>query len=512
MREMFLLFAFLVIPCQGNVFDNLPYGAFGRPTLNDAIKSLELKFENLSNQFDKEISDKQTKIEHLTSKLIQNHVAIEQLTLRVDQKDSEIHRLTIEMNNLKAMFDYQDDDGSPPSLESHSQVNKANMKEFSTKQDHFVLKNKTLEQRVEHLEDLSRTQVLRSCHEYLAFGITTSGYFMIDPDGTLIGHPPFEVFCNFEEQTTDVLHDKDGITLEIEPCSDPKCFRIDLNYNAPMEQITALKDISQTCTQFIEFDCFLSGLSTLNHAIGTWLNKDGQEEEYFVGSNHGEHLCSCGVDNSCSGSDSGIKCNCDNPIPVLQRDNGTLTDVSALPVTGFIYGEMVYPSQFAAVTIGRLRCGGKMDIQPEHIMDSCSNLKTYGVSQSGNYVLNNDSIAFCDMSKSINDEEIQRHIGDLAYNDFLFLAESKTESTLSNKFIAFTKLQVDNSYSFEKETGIFTVPADGSYVFFFNCYYGHAGLAGVDVYVNGKPEREFRSNNGDEDFNDRELSVFWSMD
>jgi len=269
----------------------------------------------------------------------------------------------------------------------------------------------------------------------------------------------------------------------------------------------ALKDISQTCTQYIGFDCFLSGLS-----IGTWLNKDGQEEEYFVGSHHGEHLCSCGVENNCSGSDSDFKCNCDNPIPLLQQDNGTLTDMSALPVTGFLYGEMPYPSQFAAITIGRLRCQGMKDIQPEHIMDSCANLKTFGVSQSGNYVLNDESIAFCDMSRGITDEEIQHHIGGLTYNDVLFWAYSKTHITSTDGYIAYDTLQVDNSNNFEKETGTFVAPADGNYAFFFNCYYGDPENGAIAIYLNSGLERRIRSSSDDNSVNDRELTAFWSME
>jgi len=294
--------------------------------------------------------------------------------------------------------------------------------------------------------------------------------------------------------------------------SDPKCFRLDLNYNAPMDQIAALKDISQTCTQFIKFDCFLSGLSTLNHAIGTWLNKDGQEEEYFVGSNHGQHVCSCGVDNSCSGSDSDFKCNCDNPITLLQQDNGTLTDASALPVTGFLYGEMPYPSQFAAITIGRLQCEGAKDILPEDIMDSCANLKTFGVSQSGNYVLNDNKVSFCDMSKAASDQDIQRHIGSLTYTDVLFLAFSKEESTITGNYIAFESLQIDKSDSFDKDTGVFDVPADGNYIFFFNCFYDDPGHAGIQVLVNEEIKEEFWIDIDDNDDADRQLVAFWSME
>ena len=50
-----------------------------------------------------------------------------------------------------------------------------------------------IESRVEKLEDLSKTMTLRSCAEYAQYGLKTSGAYMIDPDGGLIGQEPFEV-------------------------------------------------------------------------------------------------------------------------------------------------------------------------------------------------------------------------------------------------------------------------------------------------------------------------------
>ncbi len=46
----------------------------------------------------------------------------------------------------------------------------------------------TLEERVEHLEDLSKIKTLRSCYELAQYGINTSGLYQIDPDGDLIGN------------------------------------------------------------------------------------------------------------------------------------------------------------------------------------------------------------------------------------------------------------------------------------------------------------------------------------
>ena len=46
----------------------------------------------------------------------------------------------------------------------------------------------TLEERVEHLEELSKIKTLRTCHELAQHGVTTSGWYNLDPDGDLIGN------------------------------------------------------------------------------------------------------------------------------------------------------------------------------------------------------------------------------------------------------------------------------------------------------------------------------------
>ena len=50
------------------------------------------------------------------------------------------------------------------------------------------------------LQNLYKTciSVPKSCQGYQDLGVSESGLFMIDPDGTGTGNPPFQVFCNFE--------------------------------------------------------------------------------------------------------------------------------------------------------------------------------------------------------------------------------------------------------------------------------------------------------------------------
>ena len=77
-----------------------------------------------------------------------------------------------------------------------------------------------LEARVAKLEELTKVSTLRSCDEYAAFGLATSGYYLIDPDGPLVGEQPIQVLCNFTSGATEVLHDTTTLT-EVEHCHEP---------------------------------------------------------------------------------------------------------------------------------------------------------------------------------------------------------------------------------------------------------------------------------------------------
>ena len=68
---------------------------------------------------------------------------------------------------------------------------------LSTMKEDFEQRQQDLESRVAKLEELIRIGTLRSCAEYSQYGLKTNGFYQIDPDGPLLGHPPFQVFCNF---------------------------------------------------------------------------------------------------------------------------------------------------------------------------------------------------------------------------------------------------------------------------------------------------------------------------
>ena len=214
--------------------------------------------------------------------------------------------------------------------------------------------NKTLEKRVEYLEQISKVNTLKSCSEYAYHGVDLSGMYQIDPDGEH-GHPPIDVFCDFDAGSTTIFHDH-MFVVEIDHCPGPMCYQLDLDYHVPQGQIEALIQNSESCSQEISFSCVDAALSANGESIGAWLNRNGMEETYFVGANHEDHICTCGLNETCSDSEHGRTCNCDaTQIPELQNDNGTITNATALPITGFRYGELEYDLQEASIYISELK-------------------------------------------------------------------------------------------------------------------------------------------------------------
>jgi len=377
-------------------------------------------------------------------------------------------------------------------------------------------KNKTIEERLEHVEELSKITSLRSCAEYAEYGMTQSGIFTIDPDGNLVGMPAFDVYCNFSTGSTEILHDKE-FPVDIAPCEEDFCYHLNVSYSAPMDQIKTLMDLSETCFQEISFSCFLSALSIGDDPVGLWINRHNEAETYFTGSHHGQHICECGLDGTCSDSQHDLLCNCDgNNIPEFQSDRGTIDNSTALPIMGFVYGSMKYDSQVAVIQIGRLVCQGSKKIPKNEIADSCSNLKRSGVVESGNFVLNDHSIALCNMEKLVDDDDIQTHVGDLYYKNSMFLAISNTDHEyIPSGRVSFDYTQYDYNGNFDHTTGTFTSSEDGLHAFFFSGYL--AALSSdyakyVDVYVNGEMVLYFTVYESDTAYSYQSITEFWSLE
>merc|ERR1712133_141812 len=96
-------------------------------------------------------------------------------------------------------------------------------------------------------------------------------------------------------------------------------------------------------------------------------------------------------------------------------------------------------------------------------------MKTKGIMTPGHYVLNDQTIVYCDMTKPISDDSIQSHVGRLSYTDVMFVASKRSGGFISTGHITFETESIDNSNSFDHQRGEFVAPKTGSYIFQFEC-------------------------------------------
>ena len=168
-----------------------------------------------------------------------------------------------------------------------------------------IVENKDVEERLEHVEELSKLKTVRTCEELARHGVKKSGRYLIDPDGDLLGQDPIEVICDFETNTTEVPHDSEEL-IKIEKCESTGCSRYEIGYYASMSQIQSLIQLSEKCEQEISFGCFLAPLSYEGTNYGWWEDRTGFERYFFSGDNIGLHTCSCGKNTQST--------NCENKI------------------------------------------------------------------------------------------------------------------------------------------------------------------------------------------------------
>jgi len=195
---------------------------------------------------------------------------------------------------------------------------------------------------------------------------SSSGNYIIDPDGKG-GVAPFSVYCDMSDKegvgVTVISHDSESRTHvnSVSPgCGSAGCYRKDVTYTGlSTAQLAALTRVSQSCEQFIKFECnnrvaFISRSPGDNYAW--WVSHDGTRMNYWGGATGQDNMCACGVTNSCS---TGYKCNCHNYANGWREDSGLLTDKSALPVKQIRLGDLDDPPEEGYQTLGKLKCYGK---------------------------------------------------------------------------------------------------------------------------------------------------------
>jgi len=199
-----------------------------------------------------------------------------------------------------------------------------------------------------------------SCSEILKYYSSSSGNYVIDPDGAG-GLTPFTVYCDMSDKNgvgvTVVSHDSESRTL-VDGYDDEGEYSHSIRYSgASLSQLASLTDVSLHCEQFIKYECY--GSMLMYSSYGWWVSRDSSKMLYWGGASPGSRKCACGMTNSCA--NHGEACNCDRNDEIWREDSGLLTDKSTLPVKELRFGDT---GVFKGVdekgyhTLGKLRCYG----------------------------------------------------------------------------------------------------------------------------------------------------------
>ena len=275
--------------------------------------------------------------------------------------------------------------------------------------------NKDINDELSYLKELSKLNVVRTCEEMADYGVNQSNFYLVDPDGPLLGEEPIRVYCDFSEGSvsTIISHDSE-VKIEVGHCTDPGCYSRQITYDAPMEQIQSLIELSNTCSQEITYNCFLSPLQDEGVNYGFWKDKNGEDQIYWTDSHFGEHVCSCHyTEEGCLDEETlGNTCNCDSNKPSELSDVGIITNSSALPIMELRFGGLEFDAQSAFHTLGKLSCHGKRTNEPKPA--SCSSLKRNGYFKSGFFNVKEDGqffkLVYCDMASNGYDNVDEEYI------------------------------------------------------------------------------------------------------
>ncbi|CAG0893114.1 unnamed protein product [Darwinula stevensoni] len=321
---------------------------------------------------------------------------ISDLTLKYHQLASDITQLRLDNENLK--FDNENLKLGIKDLKAHVTANddeladdiarlkaedeilriqlQKQLQKSKSRDTEMKVQQSTMEERLEYLEAITLQITPRTCGTLGDLGVTRTGTYLVDPDGALIGDPPIRVFCDMQTDpvTTVILHDSME-TTEIEHCDEPGCYSRIIKYDASLRQMAALIDQSEYCEQQIAYGCFSSALNSLDVQYAWWVDRHGDPQYYWDGSHAGEHICDCGVSDTCVDPD--LPCNCDAEAPQWESDVGAIDNATALPIAEVRFGGLRFDGQRANHTLGGLACRGEAPM-PDDPAESCSSLRNLG--------------------------------------------------------------------------------------------------------------------------------------
>ncbi|XP_078597661.1 neurexin-4-like [Branchiostoma floridae x Branchiostoma japonicum] len=201
--------------------------------------------------------------------------------------------------------------------------------------------------------------VYASCAALKDDGYTASRSYVIDPDGPDFGAEPFAVDCDLDTGTTVISHDSEDRTAVLDKCYPAGCYERKVNYQATLEQLSALAAVSHSCKQNFTYECYHSSFGVLGGDVWAWwTSRDGQRQIDWSGStsDRDTHTCACGEAGPCA--NPSFTCNCDSNDFAWREDSGWITDKRTLPVIQLNFGDTGTSFENAFHTLGKFMCEG----------------------------------------------------------------------------------------------------------------------------------------------------------
>ncbi|CAG0899722.1 unnamed protein product [Darwinula stevensoni] len=419
--------------------------------------------DNIGGTLDEMMLDLQTKAQEHAKQ-------IEQLMTEIENLRNDGKILRDDNKKLKNNFE---------NIRKDHENLKSSFQEHLRERDKLKLQLNTTEGRLQYLEAISLQIAPQTCQTLADLGVTQTGKYFVDPDGVSIGDAPIKVLCDMETDpvSTIVLHDSMADTM-IDPCAGPGCYRRKIKYDASLKQMVALINQSTHCSQEIRFDCLSTALSIGERRQAWWVDRHGNPQDYWDGSNGEKHVCRCGLSNNCT--DKALSCNCDAKAPQWESDSGAIINRTSLPLTELRFGGLQFAGQKAKYTLGGLACRGKASSSSENPAESCSSLRRTGNTRSGYYLIQKKNgrldVVLCRMDFEDSDAGFQLDTGARIIVKGVYFDAYLTSHLHKEGVITFSGTVVNIGNGMVSSTGIFTAPLDGIYAFHFH-YLGYGDVS-----------------------------------
>ena len=112
--------------------------------------------------------------------------------------------------------------------------------------------HENLKLEVKKLKLMSKLNGPETCMELAESGIDESMNVMLDPDGKNKGLPPIDVNCQLPEGKSILGRE---VIAVVDHCDTLGCYKKEIIYDAPIQQIEALMAKSSTCSQTVKVEC-----------------------------------------------------------------------------------------------------------------------------------------------------------------------------------------------------------------------------------------------------------------